>query len=453
MSAAALPGGARPAEQARRLVEARDWWALRRLLETLDVPEVADVLLEVPAPDRFLLFRLLPHDRAVEVFTYLAPADENAILATLTEARARRLLADVAPDDRTELFEELPGRAMQKLLNLLPPSDVAETRRFLGYPEESVGRLATPDYVAVRPEWPVARALAHVRERGQDSETIDVVYVTDAAWRLLGEVSLRHLILADPAQPVSTVMSEPAALPAFDDREEAVRVMARYDLTVAPVIDSTGVLIGIVTIDDVLDVAQAEATEDIHRTASVSPLRASYRHTGVGELYRKRVGWLAILLGVSLVSSGIIAAFEETLARVVALAFFIPLLIDTGGNTGSQSAMLMVRALVTDDVALGDWFRTMLKELAVGALLGGTLAAGSYALGAWRAEPLVGLVVGASMMSIVLIANIVGMLLPFVLVRLRLDPTVASSPLITTIADAAGLLIYFWIASAVLLPG
>lgn len=430
----------------------RDWEGARRALSVLPVPEVAEVLREVPGHDRLVLFRLLPREQAAEVFSCLEAPEEDEILRQLTDAEARALLASVAPDDRTGLLEELPGAAVQKLLNLLSAEDLREARQFLGYPEESVGRLATPDYVAVRPDWTVSQALAHLRRVGRDSETIDVVYVTEKpSWRLVGVAELRRLILAVPDSTVSEAMRAPhVVLRATDDREEAVRAMGRYDLPVLPVVDAAGVLIGIVTHDDVLDVAQEEATEDIHKTASVAPLRASYRRTSVLHLYRKRVGWLGILLVVSLLSSSIISAFEETLAQVVALAFFIPLLIDAGGNAGSQSAMLMVRALVTDDISLRDWFRTLMKELAVGALLGATLALGAYALGAWQADPRVGLVVGASLMAIVVVTNLVGMLLPFLLARLRLDPTVASSPLITTIADAGGLLIYFGMATWVL---
>jgi len=384
------------------------------------------------------------------VFAELETSYEDELISSLSREELRDLLASIAPDDRTELFEELPGQATQKLINLLDPEDLAETRRFLGYPEESVGRLATPEYVAVRPEWDVGRALAHVRAHGRDSETVNVVYVVDERWRLLGSVSLRRLILAESATPVADLLTETHALSAFEDRENAVTAMRRYDAVALPVVDSSGVLIGIVTVDDVLDVAEKEATEDAHRTASVMPLRASYRSLSILDLYGKRVGWLAILLLVNVVSSGIISAYEETLASVIALTFFIPLLIATGGNTGSQSAMMMVRAIVTEDVAPRAWLATFVKEIGVGLLLGGTLAAGAFALGVLRADPRIGVVVGLAMVAIVIVSNLVGMTLPFVLTRLRQDPTVARSPLVTTLADVLGLAIYFGIATVVL---
>lgn len=438
-------------EQVRALVEAHDWLAVRRLLAEMSVPEVADLLEGVEMPERLLVFRLLPRDFSDDVFSYLDGPDQDVILAGLTDRETRRLLASMAPDDRTELFEELPGEITQKLLNLLDADDLAEVRQLLGYPEESVGRLATTDYVAIRPQWTVAHALEHIRQRGRDSETIDIVYVTDRAWHLEGVCELRRLILAEPEHLVSDVM-EPVhtRVTAFDDQEEAVREMQRHDTIALPVVDSAGVLIGIVTADDVFDVLEEEVTEDVHRTASVAPLRQSYRRLSILDLYGKRIGWLAILLLVNLVSSGIIHAYEETLQAAIALAFFIPLLIATGGNTGSQSAMMMVRAIVTDDIALGQWASTFVKELGVGLMLGGTLAAGSFFLGLFRGDVMIGVVVALSMGAIVVVSNLIGMSLPFIFTKIGQDPTVASSPLITSIADAAGLTIYFFFASQLL---
>ncbi len=431
---------------ARRLLHAL------KALEALSVAEITDILRELSPPESAALLRLLPRDDAADVFSQLDVPERDDVLRALTEAETKDLLASLAPDDRTELFEELPGEMTQKLLNLLSREDLAEARRFLGYPEESVGRLATPDYVAVAPDWSVGRALEHVRRRGSESETIDVVYVAERGWHLVGVCELRRLILADPEHLVTDVM-HPAfsTLSAFDDREEAVREMRRHDTSVLPVVDSSGVLIGIVTADDVFDVFEEEATEDVHRTASVAPLRASYRETSAGTLYRKRVGWLLALLAFSLVSSGVIAAYESVLASIVALAFFIPLLADTGGNTGSQSSALVIRALVTDDIELGDWWRVAGKEVAVGIITGLTLAAGAFALGMLRGDVALGVTVAASMFLIVIAANLIGTVLPFLLVRLGQDPTVASSPVVTSLTDAVGLLIYFSIAALLLL--
>lgn len=436
----------------RTLIEEHDWLGVRRFLAEMSVPEVADLLESVQMPERLLVFRLLPRDLSDDVFPYLDRPEQDVILGGLTDRETRRLLASMAPDDRTELFEELPGEITQKLLNLLDADDLAEVRQLLGYPVESVGRLATTDYVAIRPQWTIAHALQHIREHGRDSETIDVVYVTDRAWHLQGVCELRRLIFADPDELVSEVM-EPvhARVSAFDDQEEAVREIQRHDTVALPVVDSAGVLIGIVTADDIFDVLEEEVTEDVHRTASVAPLRQSYLWMSVFDLYMKRIGWLAVLLLVNLISSGIIRAYEGVLSSAIALAFFIPLLIATGGNTGSQSAMMMVRALVTDDVTMGQWASTFAKELVVGIMLGATLAVGSFALGIFRGDFMVGVVVALSMATIVIVSNLIGMSLPFIFTRVGQDPAVASSPLITSIADAAGLAIYFFFASQLLM--
>lgn len=430
------------------LLEARQWAALRERLAAESPPDLGDLLLDLGKADRAVVFRVLSRPVATEVFASLRPEHKDALLRDLTDDESRHLLASLSPDDRTQLFEDLPGRVTQRLLNLLSPEDLREARVLLGYPEESVGRLMTPDYVAIRRAWSVTRALEHVRAKGRDSETIDVVYVTDDAWRLEGVVTLRHLILADPDDLVERLMTAPAlALSPLDDRERAVRTMQRHGFYAIPVIDAERVLLGIVTIDDVLDVAQEEATEDFHKAAAVAPLATSYREAPAWALYRRRVGWLLGLVAANLVSSGVVAAYEETLAATVALAFFIPLLIDSGGNVGTQSATMMIRALATGDVTADRWRRTVLKELVIGAGLGLSMGLAASGLGLLRGGPAVGLVVGLSMASIVLVANLIGTLLPFVLTRLGLDPAVASSPLITTVADTAGLLIYFTMAT------
>jgi len=434
------------------LIKQRKWLDLRKALVSKPEPEIADLLLELDKSDRVIIFRLLPRRLASDVFAYLEPADEDALLKDLTDEETRQLLADMRPDDRTQLLEELPGQVTQRLLNLLSAEDLREARLLLGYPEESVGRLMTPDYVAVRPYWTISQALDHIRTKGKDSETISVIYVTDSSWHLLDALELQRFILARPTDTVEQIMDYSfVSLSAYDDREKAVDLMQRYDLFALPVVDTEGVLLGVVTVDDVLDVAQEEATEDFHKVAAVAPLKISYRESSIWSLYRKRIVWLIILIFVNLVSSGVIAAFEETLAAAIALAFFIPLLIDSGGNTGAQSATMMVRALATGDVEPAEWARTLLKELGVGLSLGITMGFAGSLLGlVLGVGPEIGLVVGLTMLLIIIVANIIGVVVPFLLTRLNLDPAVASSPLITSIADATGLLIYFSIAAWIL---
>jgi magnesium transporter len=435
----------------KELIENRHWNELRGFAREIPAPDLADVLLSLEQAERILLFSSLPRDISAEVFASLEPQDRDDLLSGMTDEETRLLLADLPPDDRTQLFEDLPGQVTQRLLNLLTPADLKEARLLLGFPEESVGRLMTPDYVAVRPSWSLGHALDHIRRMGKGSETISIIYVVDETWRLLDALEIEVFILSDPQDKVDQIMDDTfIALSPLDDREQAVRMMERYDVSALPVVDDQGILLGIVTVDDVLDVAREEATEDFHKVGGVSPLRISYREASVWELYLKRVGWLLILVLVNLVSSTIIAAYEEVLAATLALAFFIPLLIDTGGNTGAQAASLMVRALATEDVELSQWIRVIFKELGEGLLLGLTMGLAAIILGYFIADLSVAIVVGVTMLALVIVSNIVGIALPFLLTRFGLDPAVASSPLITTIVDAAGLLIYFSIATLIL---
>ncbi len=439
------------AEQFRELIEARDFQQLRSVLVQFDAPTLADLIWELEPADRAVVFRLLPHDLADEVFAYFDTEREQALMEDLTDEEVRRLLTSMKPDDRTSLLEELPGLATQRLLNLLSPADLAETRAMLGYPEDSVGRLMTPDYVAVRAQWSVAEALTHIRARGKDSETINVIYVVDNRWHLLDALDLGQLILASPSARVEDIMDGSfVALQGDADREDAVDLMSRYDLLVLPVTDTRGVLIGIVTIDDVLDVAEEETTEDFHRIGGVAPLEGRYTLSSVLGLYQKRIGWLSILIVVNVASSGVIEAFEGVLAATIALGFFIPLLIGSGGNAGAQATTIMVRAIATGDVQLRQWFRVVFREIGVGLTLGTSMGLLAALLGTWRGGAEVGLVVGGAMVSIVLVANLLGTLMPFILTKLKLDPAAASAPLITTVVDVIGLLIYFGIAYMIL---
>ncbi|MBA4158594.1 MAG: magnesium transporter [Gemmatimonadetes bacterium] len=429
------------------LIEAHRWTDLRDVLADWPAPEIADLVLHLRKEDRVLLFRALPRGTATDVFSHLELEQQDDLLRDLTDEETRHLLADLPPDDRTHLLEELPGQATQRMLNLLGPADLKEARWLLGYPEESVGRLMTPDYVAVRPEWSVREALSHIRVQGKDSETINRIFVTDERWYLLDDIELRHFILAPPNATVADIMDQSVvSVSAFAHREEAVNAIRRYDQFVLPVVDSDGVLVGIVTVDDVLDVQEEETTEDFHRVASVGPVRMSLREAPFQVLYRARIGWLLVLVFMNIFSGAGIAAFEETIQAVVALVFFLPLLIDSGGNAGSQSATLMIRAMATGDVRMGDWFKLLSKELAVALAIGLTMAVGVSMIAYFRAPEVIA-VVAITMTIIVLVGSLIGMSLPFVFTRLGWDPATASAPLITSLADISGVMIYFSIAT------
>jgi magnesium transporter len=295
--------------------------------------------------------------------------------------------------------------------------------------------------------------MQHIRRHGRDSKTVNRIYVIDERWHLLDDIDLRRFILAAPDARVADILDHCfVSLSAFADGEAAVATIRRYDQTAVPVVDSDGVLVGIVTVDDVLDVQEAEATENFHRVGSVGPIRTSLREASIGFLYRRRIGWLITLVVMNIFSGAGIAAFEETIEAVVALVFFVPLLIDSGGNAGSQSATLMIRAMATGDVRMPDWLRLLGRELGVALALGLTMALGVSTIAYFRA-PEVMVVVAVTMTTIVLVGSLIGMSLPFVFTRLGWDPATASAPLITSLADISGVLIYFSIATWYLGPG
>jgi magnesium transporter len=438
----------------RELIASQCWDDLQGLLGSLPAPDISDLVEELDETHRIVVLRLLPRELLPEVFSYLGERLQANLLGALTTEETRTILAELSPDDRAGFLEELPGQAIQKLLNLLSAEDRQETLQLLGYPEESVGRLMTPDYVAVRPKWTAEEALAHVRVKGMDSETINVVYVTDARWKLLGVLGLRRLILAGPSERIGEIMEDSViGISALEDRERAVELIRRYDLVALPVADSNGILLGIVTIDDLFDVAVEEATEDFQKSAAVEPLKASYRESTVLSLYGKRVTWLASLLGISVITTGIISSQTDTLNSAIALAFFIPLLIGTGGNTGNQSATLMIRALATGDIRDRQWVKALLREIGIGMLLGITMGLASWVLGFFKGDSRIASIVSLAMVSIVIVSSVLGVVLPVILQRLRIDPAVASNPLIASVMDIMGLLIYFHIAAAILNAG
>ncbi|MCR4438728.1 MAG: magnesium transporter [bacterium] len=436
----------------QELIEAKDWRTLKEAIADWPAPDIADLLESLHEADRVILFRLLPRQRAAEVFAEFEPDKQRQLLERLTNEQVKMLLEEVSPDDRTELFEELPGKVTQQLLNLLSPADRREALQLLGYPEESVGRLMTPDYVAICSHWSIEQAINHIRRYGRDAETVNVIYVVDDDDHLLDDLPIRRIILAEPSQSVESIMDHKyVAVEASADQEEAIRLIQHYDLNALPVVDKENVLLGIVTVDDVLDVLQEEVTEDVHKGASIAPLETSYNAASFWSLYRKRVGWLSLLAVAGFLSSTVIAMYEETLAKIVALAFFIPVLIDSGGNTGSQSATLIIRALALGELTPKRWFQVVRKELLVGLLLGATLGLILFVWGEyWKGGAQVGVVVGLSMVCIIFISNLLGSLLPIVMTKLRLDPAVVSGPLITTLIDALGLVIYFTVAKWVI---
>ncbi len=434
----------------QELIDNRQWKELRQELEKLDPAEIAEIIEELKREgDDIILFRLLPRETAKETFFRLEYDKQEELLEGLADRKhlLAELLNDLAPDDRTALFEELPGPVTQRLIQLLSPEERKISIQLLGYPEDSIGRLMTPDYVAVKPEMTIEQALDHIRQFGKDSETLNVVYVIDKNWKLIDEIRLREILLAKSGQTIEDLMDKRfVALNVLDHQETAISIFHDYDRVALPVINTEGILLGIVTFDDVMDVEEEEATEDFHKFGSIQDLIFNPAKAKIFLLYKKRIPWLVALVFMNVFSGAALASFGNTIESMVSLVFFLPLLIGSGGNAGAQSATLMIRSLATGEVILKDWFRLTGKELLVALLLGITMAVAVGLVASFRAPEIV-TIVGLSMIITVLTGSILGLSLPFIFTFFRLDPATASAPLITCLADISGILIYFSLAT------
>jgi magnesium transporter len=431
------------------LIENHKWSELREGLSSWHPSEVAELLMSIHKEERVLVYRALPRDFAADIFAEYDYEQREHLLNDLTDRETKNLLEDLSPDDRTDLLAELPAKATKTLLNLLSPEDLKEARKLLGYPEDSVGRLMTPDFVNIKEDWTVEEALDHIRKFGRDSETIYRLYVLDNNGKLIDDLLLKNLILANTGRRVSELMDyNVISISAFEDQEEAVRYMEKYDISALPVVDSKGVLVGIVTFDDILDISTEEATEDIQRLGGVNPVDSSYLSAGSFKLISKRFPWLLILVLVNFVSAAVIDFYKDITLQVVALASFIPLLIGTAGNSGTQSATLIIRSLAVGEIDVSDWFKIMIKELLIGILLGAIFGVISYIVGLFNSDSSLNIpiVISLSMIVLIIWANLIGSLLPIALAKLKLDPAVISSPLIATLIDVSGIFIYYNIA-------
>jgi magnesium transporter len=439
-----------PVMEFQELIDHREWKKLREELNKLDPAEIAEVIETLKREgDDIILFRLLPRETARETFFRLEYDKQEELLEGLADRKhlLAELLNDLAPDDRTALFEELPGPVTQRLIQLLSPEERRISIQLLGYPESSIGRLMTPDYVAVKPGMTIEQALGHIRHFGKDSETLNVVYVIDKSWKLIDEIRLREILLARPDQTIADLMDNRfVSLNVLDDQERAISAFHDYDRIALPVINSEGVLLGIVTFDDVMDVEEEEATEDFHKFGSIQDFIFNPLKAKITLLYRKRILWLVVLVFMNVFSGAALANFGDVIQSMVSLIFFLPLLIGSGGNAGAQSATLMIRALATGDVEHSDWLKLLGKELLVALLLGITMAIAVGLVASFRSPEII-VVVGLSMIITVIVGSVLGLSLPFVFTILKLDPATASAPLITSLADISGVFIYFSIAT------
>lgn len=389
--------------------------------------------------------------RKAAVFGYLDPAFQS-LLATVTPRSAlAAIVTAMSADERADLYKELSEEQRDALMPALAQAEREDIRQLAAYEEGTAGAIMTSEYATLAPGLSATAALRVLRREAPDKETIYHTYVIDEDRRLLGSVRLQDLITAPALARVADIMDTNTHALRVDDTEvEAAGRIARYDFIALPVLDGDGRLVGIITYDDALDVMEAEATEDFHRIGTVSPLESSVSTASVPTLYRARIVWLMALVFGNIFSGAGIAHFEDTIAAHLALMFFLPILIASGGNAGSQSATLMVRALAVGDIGMSDWGRVLGREFVVAVLLGVSMAAAIAVIGVFRGGRDIALVIAMSMVLIVIVGSLIGMLLPFLLSRFRLDPATASTPLVTSIADATGVLIYFTIARALL---
>lgn len=431
--------------------------ALKQRLRSGELADVAEAIDRLPAEQAAVAFRLLDRERATAVFEHLSWQAQEHLLHTLSDLDAAAVLEEMSADDRTALLEELPGMVTVRLLNLLSAEERRVAVALLGYPADSIGRLMTPDYVRVKPDWTVTQALAHVRRFGEDSETLNVVYVTGAGGVLIDDLRIRQLLTVELDTPIAALMDHRfVALGVLDDQEAAVTSFRRFDRTALPVIDGGGVLVGIVTVDDVLDVQEREATKDMQMFGAVQALEDPYLQVPIITMVRKRGVWLVILLFGGMLTAEAMVFYADALASAVVLAIFLPLIIASGGNSGAQAATLITRALALGEVRLTDWWLVMRRELASGLLLGfllGSLGGLRIALWAWwfgaygEQWPLVMLTVAVSLLGVVVWGSLSGSLLPLILKRLGADPATSSAPFIATLVDVTGIIIFFTIAS------
>ncbi|MEQ9003563.1 MAG: magnesium transporter [Pseudomonadales bacterium] len=432
-------------------IDLEDPIAIRDFLEHAHPVDAAALLDELEPVDAcaLLLRETLP-DRT-EIFGYLRPETQVDLAALLERRQLAAMMTEMSADDRADVFNRLSPDQQQALLPGLAQAEREDIRRLTSHAEGTAGAIMTSDYATLAPELTAREAIEVLRHEAPDKETIYRAYVLDPDRQLIGSVRLRDLILAPGHRRVADLVEDDTlAVNVHEDQEEVAHKIARYDVLALPVVDDDGRLVGIVTHDDAMDALEEEATEDFHKIGTVGKMTQSVREASIGLLYRKRVFWLGLLVFGNLFSGAGIAYFEDTIAMHVALVFFLPLLIGSSGNAGAQSATLMVRALATGDVVLKDWGRLLSRELLVALALGITMAAAVSLIGVVRGGPDIALVVAPTMLLVVMVGSLVGMGLPFALNHFGLDPATASAPLVTTIADALGVVIYFSIATAML---
>ena len=443
------------------ILQSEDLDGLHTFLDKQNISDVAELIYEFPENEREILGNLSIH-RAISTFKILDFPTQKRVTQELSPSKTAELLNGLPADDRTSFLEDLPSEVVKELIKTLDPDERKITLSLLGYPESSVGRLMTPDYIAVQKDWTIRQVIRHIRDVGKDSETIDVIYVVDEKGVFIDDIKIREIILADPDKKVEDVIDNRFIyLNVDDDQETANQVFKMNNRTALPVLDNNKVLLGIVTIDDILWVAQEEFTEDIQKIGGTEALDHPYLETPFFQLIRKRVGWLIILFLSEMLTATAMASYNDELAQWLILINFIPLIMSSGGNSGSQASTLIIQAMALGEVTLADWWRVMRREILSGFVLGSILGMiGFFRIFVWHLLMihgvfkdiygahwiLVGLTVGCALIGVVLWGTLTGSMLPIILKKLGADPASSSAPFVATLVDVTGLIIYFNVA-------
>lgn len=432
------------------LLERKQYTVLRQRLSEMNEADIAALMEELEEKDMLKIFRILPKDMAADVFSYMEVDSQQYIITSLSEKDAADIIDNLMADDATDLLEEMPANIVKRLLAAASPETRRDINHLLRYPEDSAGSIMTVEFVDLKENLTVEQAIQRIRNIGVDSETINICYVLDIRRKLIGTVALRYLLLSQPDELISDIMHENViSLTTLMDQEEVVRQFKKYDFTSMPVVDNENRLVGIITVDDVVDIMEQEAQEDIEKMAAIVPTDKPYMKMGVWETWKTRIPWLLLLMISATFSGMIISAFEDALSVYVILTSFIPMLMGTGGNAGGQASTTIIRGLSLNELGFKDMPKVMLKEFGVSALCGVTLAVANFVklMLFDRVGITVALVVSLTLVAVVIIAKLVGCTLPMLAKKIGFDPAVMASPFITTIVDVISLLVYFEIAT------
>ena len=437
----------------RELLYSKQYTRLRQMLSELNDADIAALLEEMEEQDMLKVFRILPKDLAADVFSYMDVDNQQFIITSLSDRDAANIVDNLMADDAADLMEEMPANVVKKILANASPETRRDINHLLRYPEDSAGSIMTVEYVDLKENLTVDEAIARIRKIGVDSETINICYVLDSRRKLVGTVALRYLLLSQPDEVISDIMHENViSISTMMDQEEVARQFQKYDFTAMPVVDNENRLVGIITVDDIVDILQEEATEDIEKMAAIVPSDKPYMKTGVLETWKKRIPWLLLLMVSATFTGRIIASYESALSACMVLSTFIPMLMDTGGNAGSQASVSIIRGISLDEIRFYDLPGVIWKEARVALLCGVTLSAANFVklMLFDRVAVQVAFVICITLVVTVFVAKIVGCSLPMLAKKIGFDPAVMASPFITTIVDALSLVIYFQIATVLL---